>query len=64
MIRECTCNCPHCGESDTTHVPLADYSTEYFVVTECATCTTPYVLGITIDVTFRTGRVDMETKDE
>jgi len=60
MIREYTANCPHCGEPDTTCVPIEDYTTEYFIVTECVTCTKPYVIGTTIIVEFRTGRVDME----
>jgi len=64
MLRECTTACPHCGETDTTNITLEDYSTEYFVVTECVTCSKPYVLGVTIEVTFRTGRVDMETGNE
>ncbi len=64
MLRECTASCPHCGESDTTNVALEDYSTEYFVVTECVSCCKPYVLGILIEVSFRTGRVEMEQSHE
>lgn len=60
MIRECTVQCPHCGEIDTTNVDLEDYSTEYYVVTECVTCAKPYVIGTTILVHFRVGKVEME----
>lgn len=63
MIREAVIKCPNCDQEDTTNVELEDYHTEYFVVTECVSCAQPYVIGITIRVDFRSGRVEMENSN-
>lgn len=62
MIRECTVNCPMCGEPDTTHIEIEDYSTEYYITTECVNCAHPYVIGVTVTTKFRTGRVEMDNE--
>lgn len=60
MIREITVLCPNCEQEDTTNVDLEDYTTEYFITTECVHCAKPYAIGLTIRVDHRVGRIVME----
>jgi len=49
--------CPECGQDDGTTVELEDWTTEYYVVTECAHCTNPYALGVHIIVNSQAYRI-------
>lgn len=59
MQRLCTVQCPSCGESDSTLLDIEDFHSEYYVVAECEHCQNPYVIGIKVNVEFRTGTMEM-----